>query len=389
MIEHYLEAAIRQAQERAKLLKAKMPQPVKAAEFVALQQLCDSRIDDIIRLFEYLLTDPTILTKELVKERIRIFRRAIGELSQLETSAIAALNRAHEDDIFPNKLIFQIHKEINFPLSPPTVTCLSREYFSINPALHLLEVPLAESEFLLHLPDLYHEIAHLLIATTNNPKVEPLQQELGKFLFAVAQYFDKERTANLRATGPTDYYAQVFDLLERFWIPWATEIFCDLFAVYTLGPAYAWSHFHLTAGHGGDPYDIRLNNFMSHPPDQARMEAMLTALEVLNFKRQAADFQEKWNALVKSIGALQTPLYRRACPSQLIQQAVVYTLEGVKKIGCRVVSESTTGMVHDLLNTAWQQFWAAPNQYPAWERETINSLKQIANPWTSGQATAV
>jgi hypothetical protein len=383
MIEHYLEAAIRQAQERAKLLKVKMPQPVRAPEFVALQQLCDNKIDDIIGLFEYLLTDPTILAKELVKERIRIFRRANGELSQLETSAIAALSRVHDDDIFPNKLVFQIHKEINFPLSPPTVTCLSREYFSINPSLHLLEVPLAESEFLLHLPDLYHEIAHLLIATANNPKVEPIQQELGKFLFAIAQYFDKERKANLRATGPTDYFAQVFDLLERFWIPWATEIFCDLFAVYTLGPAYAWSHFHLTAGHGGDPFDIRLNNFMSHPPDQARMEAMLIALNVLNFQRQAADIQEKWNTLIKSIGAEQTPIYRRACPSQLIQQATEYTLEGVKKIGCRVASENTTGMVHDLLNTAWLKFWAEPNQYTAWERETIDTLKHIANPWAS------
>ncbi|CAI82366.1 hypothetical protein [Dehalococcoides mccartyi] len=381
MIETYLEAAIRQAQERAKLLKAKMPQPVKATEFIALQQLCDNRIDEIIRLFEYLLTDPTILRTELIKERIRIFRRTIGELSQLETSAIAALSRVHDDDIFLNKLVFQIHKEINFPLFPPTVTCLSRDYFSINPSLHLLEVPLAESEFLLHLPDLYHEIAHLLIATINNPKVEPLQQALGKFLFSVAQYFDKERAINLRATGPTDYFAQVFDLLERFWIPWATEIFCDLIAVYTLGPAYVWSHFHLTAGHGGDPYDIRLNNFMSHPPDQARMEAMLMALDLLDFKKQSADIKEKWNDLIKSIGAEQTPLYRRACPSRLTQQAVIYTLEGVKKIGCRVVSESTSGTVHDLLNNAWKQFWISPIQYPAWERETINTLKQISNPW--------
>jgi len=385
MIEPYLEVAIRQAQERAKLLKTKMPQPSRATEFVALQQLCENRIDEIIRLLDYLLNDTTILSKELIKERIRIFRRTIGELSQLETSAITALNRVHDDDIFLNKLIFQIHKEINFPLSPPTVTCLSRDYFSINPALHLLEVPLAESEFLLHLPDLYHEIAHLLIATTNNPKVESLQQALGKLLFEVAKHFDKERMINLRATGPTEYFSHVFDLLERFWIPWATEICCDLFAVFTLGPAYAWSHFHLTAAHGGDPYDIRLNSFMSHPPDHARMETMLIALDLLNFRSQVTDIKEKWEALVKSIGAEQTPIYRRACPSQLLQQAVAYTLDGVKNIGCYVVSETTTGMVHDLLNNAWQKFWVVPDQYPTWERETINTLKQMANPRTLGQ----
>lgn len=378
MIEPYLEAAICQAKERAKLLKAKMPNPLISADFVALQQLCENRIDDIIRLLDYLLDDPTILSKELVKERIRFFRRAIAEISQLETSAVAALSRVHDDDIFLNKLVFQIHKEISFPLSPPTVTCLSKDYFSINPALRLLEVPLAESEFLLHLPDLYHEIAHLVIATKNNPKADPLQQALGKFLFAVAQHFDKERTANLRTTGPTDYFTQMYDVLERFWIHWATEIFCDLFAVYTLGPAYAWSHFHLTAGYGGDPYDIRLNNFMSHPPDQARMEAILKALEKLNFKAQATDIKNKWDDLIKSIGAEQAPMYRRACPSPLIKLAAECTFEGVTNMGCRIVREGTTGMVHDLLNSAWRQFWDAPNEYPTWEKASITKLKDIA-----------
>ena len=38
---------------------------------------------------------------------------------------------------------------------------------------------------------------------------------------------------------------------------WANEIFCDLFAIYTLGPAYAWAHFHLTARHESDPYEVQ------------------------------------------------------------------------------------------------------------------------------------
>jgi hypothetical protein len=160
MIEPYLEAAIRQAKERAKLLKAKMPHPLISMEFVALQQLCENRIDEIIRLLDYLLDDPTILTKDLVKERIRIFRRAVAEISQLETSAVTALSRVHDDDVFLNKLVFQIHKEINFPLSLLPYTCLSRTLF-LNPALCLLEVPLAD-RISLHLPDLSHEIAHLL-----------------------------------------------------------------------------------------------------------------------------------------------------------------------------------------------------------------------------------
>ncbi|MBI4583218.1 MAG: hypothetical protein HY717_04265 [Planctomycetes bacterium] len=375
MIEVYLDAAIRQARERAKLLKKKIPQPVKAVELVALQTLCEARIDGIISQLDYLLTDQVILVKELIKERIRIFRRTRSDLSQVETTAIAALSRIHDDEIFLNKLVFRIHKEINYPLSPPTVTCLSKDYFSINTSLHLLEVPLAESDFLLHLPDLYHEIAHLLIAATNNPKVEPFQQELGKFLFCASQHFEAERAANIRATGPTGYFAQVLDLLERYWMHWATELFCDLFAIYTLGPAYAWAHFHLTAGHEGDPYDVRFVKLMSHPPDEARMEVMLLALRMIGFQSQAADIQQQWDALVKSTGAVQAPMYRKACAQPLLQQAAIHALEGTRKIGCRIVQEKTTDKVHDLLNTAWNKFWTSPNEYHQWERDWIAKLK--------------
>lgn len=378
MIESYLDSAIRQTRDRAKLLKGKIPHPVKAAELVALQRLCEDRIDVIISQLDYLLNDSTILMKELIKERIRIFRRIYAEVSQLETTAIAALSRVHEDDIFLNRLVFQIHKEISFPLSPPAVSCLSRDYFSINPSLHLLEVPLAESDFLLHLPDLYHEIGHLLIAATNNPKVEAFQQQFSQFLSAVAEYFESEHTANIRSTGPSGYFTQVLDLLERYWIHWATEMFCDLFAIYTLGPAYAWAHFHLTALHEGDPFDVRLARFMSHPPDQARMEVMLLALNLIGFRKDAAAVQLEWDALAKSTGTAQTPLYRKACPQHLLRQAADRALEGTRLIGCRVVQENTTDRVHDLLNSAWQMFWTSPNDYAQWERDHIASLKQTS-----------
>lgn len=378
MIGPYLTAAIGQARERARVLKAKIPRPVRAAELVALQRLCEDRIDAVIHQLDDLLTDPVILMRDVLRERIRIFRRTLGELSQLETTAVAALSRIHDDDIFLNKLVFQIHREINYPLSPPTITCLSRGYFSIYPSLHLLEVPLAESDFLLHLPDLYHEIAHPLIATANQPKVEPFQRELGKFLFAVADYFEAERARNLRATGPTGYFAQVLDSLERYWIGWATELFCDLFATYTLGPAYAWAHFHLTAGHEGDPYAVRLTRAMSHPPDQARMEAMLLGLDRLGFQKEAAKIQQTWGALVNATGAVQSPVYRKACPQRLLEHAAVHALEGTREMGCLVVNENTSGEIHGLLNAAWDEFWSSPDEYARWERERMLVLRQGA-----------
>lgn len=66
MIEPYVNAAIRQAQERAKILKGKISQTLQAPELVALHQTCQDRIDKTINDLEMLLTGPLILRKDLV-----------------------------------------------------------------------------------------------------------------------------------------------------------------------------------------------------------------------------------------------------------------------------------------------------------------------------------
>jgi len=353
-----------------------MSRALPAVEFSALRQLCEDRIDDAITKLEELLTDPLLLRADLVQERLRFFRRIIADLALLETTAITTLTRPHQDDIALSRLVFRIHQEIDYPLPPPVVTCLSREYFSINTSLRLLEVPLAESDFLLHLPDLYHEIAHPLIATRNNPRIASYQSEYNAFLKTVSQHFDSERKANMKSTGPKEYFDRVFHILEYYWIRgWANEIFCDLFAVYTLGPAYAWAHFHLTVSQEADPYDVQIPGFMSHPPDQARMESMLMGLELMGFVTPVSEIRQHWDAFVKATGARPTPIYRRACPSELLAAAAVRAHEGTKSIGCRIVSQETSSPVHDLLNKAWERFWSSPNTYHDWERRTIASLK--------------
>ena len=371
VIEPYLSAAIRQAQERARILKGKMSQTLQAPEFTALRQTCDDRIDETVNSLEGLLTDPLILRKDLIQERIRLFRRILADLALLETTAIAALTRPHADDTALSRLVFQIHQEIGYPLPPPTVTCLS-----INTSLRLLEVPLAESDFLLHLPDLYHEIAHPLIATRNNPRIAPYQTEYAKFLGLISRHYETERAANLKSTGPKEYFSHALDLLEYFWIRgWANEIFSDLFATYTLGPAYAWAHFHLTAERDADPYEVQIPGFMSHPPDQARMEAMLIGLDLIGFGKRAAEILLRWDAFVGATGVKPTPMYRRACPRELLEHAAIHAREGTKLIGCRVVCDGTSSPVHDLLNTAWEKFWTAPDGYHEWERHAIATLK--------------
>jgi len=376
MIDRYVEALITQTLERTKVLRGKIKNPLLSADFTGLQSRCEHRLDEIAQRLDYLNSDPDIRAKENGKIRIRLLRRAIEDLAQLECTGIAALNRPSEDDVLLSKLLFEIHDEINYPLNLPTVTCVSQSYYVVYPSIGLLAVPLAEPDFLLHLPDLYHEIAHPLLVAHGNPKVEGLQDEFAKFVRVISATFERRRASIARRTGPREYYTVEANILELSWIKyWGTEIFCDLFATYVLGPAYAWAHYHLTASSDADPFAVSVMQVSLHPPDQARMEVMLHALNLLGRTKEADGIRKSWNELLARIDSRQDETYRKACPNDLLEQAAVCALEGTKAIGCRLADGQAKGNIHELLNEAWLVFWKDPTKYLAWEKQKVKDLR--------------
>ena len=105
---------------------------------------------------------------------------------------------------------------------------------------------------------------------------------------------------------------------------------------------------------------------------------MLIGLDLIGFADDAAVVRKKWQGLLDATGATQGEMFRRACPSELLERAAIHALEGVKRINCRIVTLQTTGKIHDLLNTAWEMFWSVPNEYHAWERDAVTNLKEQA-----------
>lgn len=105
---------------------------------------------------------------------------------------------------------------------------------------------------------------------------------------------------------------------------------------------------------------------------------MLVGLELIGLKTAAVDVKRQWDGLLGVTGVKPAPMYRRACPRELLERAAISALEGTKRIGCRIVQQGTTGHIHDLLNAAWEKFWTAPEEYHAWEREAIIRLRRGA-----------
>jgi hypothetical protein len=239
--------------------------------------------------------------------------------------------------------------------------------------LNLLCVPLTEGRVLLHLPDLYHEIAHPLLRAVNNPVVEPFKHAHDQVMQAALTYLDGELRAQERRRGP----AQMLHTLEcwvRSWVSWSIEFLCDLFAAFTVGPAFAWSHLHLAIKRGSDPYAVPFYAPTSHPPDAARMSVVLKALARCGFTAEVVDVEERWQEFVALLGTKAEPEYCRCFPNQLLDEMCRAAQEGVAGIGCRIASPLSRETVYGVLNQAWSEFWRDPAGYGAWEQTAVTDL---------------
>jgi hypothetical protein len=379
----YFIGAIKQHQERGRRLIERIP-PDLPREFHVLVQKCNDELTRLLDHLRELLEDPLMKLPDYQSERLRQFRRIVEHMSLLETTAVAALERHNQDDIFLNGLIEIIKAETRYPLLPPVVTSLSQQYFHIFPNLNLLFVPLSEGDFLLHLPDLYHELAHPLITERYNPRVKPFQAAISTALDIVLGYIGDERSKEERrgihAPKRIGFYLYLW---QKCWLEWLIEFFCDLYGICAIGPAFAWSHIYLCAKFSNDPYDVPTMSLLSHPADDARMKAMLYALTMLGFKDEANDIKVKWEELLTISGAKATPEYRRCFPDSLIQRIAEEAVAGVNSIGCCVAGPNTGTPIYTLLNEAWKEFWRDPVRYIAWEREAVKGIRGLTMKQTS------
>jgi hypothetical protein len=364
MLHEYIIGITIQLERRAKELRRRIRRELPR-DYDALAQKCRDCLDAVLRDLRCIRDEYSDTDSEAA--RLRHLRRAASDLAELETIAIVALDRAQEDDHYLNALLYEITREIKYPLITPVVTTLSSEYFHIYPNFNLMCVPLSEGRFLLHLPDLYHELAHPLLIIRDEPSIEPFQKSRDVCLMHVLEYLVDERTKALRRREP-EALCRNIDLWEISWLRgWLDEFLCDLFAVYTLGPAYAWSHLHLSMIRGQDPFV----HFPTHPADDARMRCMLHGLALSGFQEHAGVIEERWNAFLVSRGAKTDPEYRQCFPAHLVAQIASDARRGVADMQCRMAAPSTADAVHTGLNSAWTQFWSDPREYAAWEEERV------------------
>ena len=258
----YIDGTIMEMLERLKTLKVKIPVSTLHDVFKPLAAISLNELDKNILELERLQRDPKYQVASNLPFKLNSLQKLISGIDYLENFIISSLNRCTEEDERLTKLVDKICKEISYPLLSPVASGLSQNYYCFHPKFNLLTVPLLESEFLLHLPDLYHELAHQLISTKNHPTILPFQTKLGQFNLNILEYFEDQKRELMRNNGidRIDYV----DLFTELWIQgWSIELFCDLFGVYTIGVAFAWAHLHLCVKRGNNPFETH----SSHPAE--------------------------------------------------------------------------------------------------------------------------
>ena len=372
-MKYYLKATIKESIERAKKLKSKIPNNLNV-HFQKLAETSQNKIDAIINDLQFILTDARYQMDANQTFRLQKLKLFIRILDIMENVVVAAVSRYHEDDIRVNVMVQNICREVNYPLIPPTVTCLSQKYYRIFNGFNLLCVPLLECDFLLHLPDLYHELGHPLIEAENNPKNQPFKESMGSFYDTVKQYYEAKKTDD--EINNQSKVAPYYEKWKRYWHNWTIEFYCDLFGVCTVGPAYGWAHLHLTAKTGHNPYDVeKVAKDSSHPNDESRMIVICAALELLGYKEEKKRILAKWNALKRILSSKTDVYFSFAYPNELLEMCAVMGLEAVKSIGCTLANRENQGKLFITLNTAWEKFWEDEQAYFAWESEVIANFR--------------
>lgn len=374
---NYIDGAIREAVGRGRALMSKIPGSRKlGSHFSSLANFANNEIGEIIDALDRLYGDAGYNDPKNLKIKFSRFKMLSGMLAKIENVVIAAMSRKSEDDDYVNKLVKEICNEINYPLPSPVASCLSQKYYHIYPEYGLICIPLLESEFVLHIPDLYHELGHPLIEL-DNPKVAKFRNNLGYFNLGVKQHFEKEISRREMNKISEDIHDPIYIYKDSWLQKWSVEIFCDLFATYTLGPAYLWSNLHMCSKMSWEVCKTPTHEISSHPAGDARMRCCLIALEQIGFKDDSNEIKTKWNEFVQIVGQTRTEDYFIAYPEVILKSAAEFCLVGIKEIGCEIVTPITTDRVNRLLNDSWKQFWKDPKKFIEWERTAIDTFKEI------------
>jgi hypothetical protein len=314
------------------------------------------------------LNAPDLTAHQLRADYVLRYKRWSEDLDVVESEVLPMISRRHPDDSYLSCLCQRLITDVKYPLEPPAIWAGSREYYFARPEFNIIGVPSCEPFGLLSLPDLAHELGHILYRNSLEYPVEAHCRT------AIRKYVDGEKRRLRVEMRPPDLEDQ-YRLMQAHWESgWIEELACDVLASLMAGPAYGWAHIRLSTRTGEDIYGPGFGRGMVHPADHARLRVIIETLKSMGFKIACTEIMRTWDEHVGRWGTAPAS-YRLCYPDGILREIVTQTQTVYQTLGLSVYSSAEVDTIPAILNQAWNHFLKAPHDYPTWEEKMVSQLR--------------
>lgn len=277
-----------------------------------------------------------------------------------------------------NVVLHGLHGEMALPFPRPTACCISNQHCASHIPTNTIYVPIGESRSIQHFAHLYRELGHYLLLATDDSRLQPAREGLGRASAIVDAHYTDLALDKAKECAP----ARVTDFIEwarMRWPEWMPGAFCDLFGVFGGGPAGAWAYLHMAARNALPAYRLDAFGTQTHPPGDARMETMCEGLRLMGFSGDADAIWARWRDAADAVGGARGEACRHAAPKRPPRdaaRAIYESLGETSVILCDPGSRGREGWrMRTLLNDAWDVFWRSRHgEFQEWEAAEIERL---------------
>lgn len=276
-------------------------------------------------------------------------------------------------EAYLNKKINKIYDEIGNFQTPPIITTISNseEYFWVHPSVEIIALPIGEENRLLNLPDLYHEVGHLIFNQYRDYFIKQVEPEIKWF------YDEQIQKAN-DTHGASDLLDILRACKENWMDSWLEEFTCDIIATYLVSSAYAWTNMKLTTISG-----VANEIFLpasSHPSDEARNRTIIKALQKLDCPDQELrSIKHTWETFLDHISNDEPDYYEYFFPDELLEPMVTNIIDGCKDVYLFSYGDQKNTVnepISKVLNDAWKEVLNNPSDYSRWEEAKIQEFNE-------------
>ncbi len=330
-----------------------------------VEELNDLRIEILDLINSGDLEIPALASNNIIK-----YNTFHERLLTIEVFRYLIIMNFGEAEVYFKKKIQRIYDEIHSIQTPPIITTISNSenYYWALPSYDIIAVPTGEEKSLLNLPDLYHEMGHLIYNQSAIFLKRDIEAVISEYYCKEAQLVDDEgRSPALKAVFKEKHY---------YWLgSWVMEFVCDLIATYLVGPAYAWTNLKLTTLSSVN--DRIYQDSPSHPSDESRMRAIFYMLEKMGHSTELINVKQSWNDFLAATNNPQPSHYDYVFPQEIIEKLADYVFDGCKALDLQVYSDQIKEFgypISKILNDAWEKSFNDPSGFADWEKEEIKKI---------------